>query len=236
MLPKQVLDDKRLTLSALRVLIALAKFADSNSGICPLDANAPTLVSLARLTGIHPNNVSKATGLLQARRWLKKTRQGGGRPTLFTLTIPDAPNPDSLGWDPKRYGRYCIVPVEIAGAHDVTLEAMRVFLALSMHADRTSGSCFPGRGTTSRLTGMHVNNISDATAKLERAGWLTRTQRHGHSNIYRLSVPKKASKEDRPSQSQRDYEDACSFPVHESQSAEYLRTPSPTDAAPEYWY
>lgn len=227
-LPLKVLSDKGLKLTALRVLTALAKYADPSNGICPVDTNAPTLDSLAALTGMHRVNVSKATGNLERIGWLKKTRQGAGRPTLFTLTIPRGPEQDgSAVWNPLAYGLSCFVPVEIAGDSHLTLEAMRVFLALSAHAKK-DGTCFPGRSRTSNLTGMHVNNVSDATRKLEEAGWLTRVHRYLRSNAYTLTVPKPTGKEKVPS-SPRGFEDIYAFSGDHYQALEYLRTPSPDE-------
>jgi DNA-binding transcriptional MocR family regulator len=233
-LPLKVLSDKGLKLAALRVLIGIAKHADPNSGICPADTNAPSLDSLAALSGMHRVNVSKATGILEKRGWLKKTRQGGGRPTLFTLAIPNEPEKDgTTAWNPMAYDFPCFIPVEFAGDSSLTLETVRVFLALSAHAKKEDGTCFPGRNRTSRLTGMHVNNVSDATRKLEKAGWLTRTLRFGHSNEYKLTVPDKPDKKEPPPYSRQGFEDVRSFPSLENLSLEYLRTPYPADADPE---
>lgn len=61
-------------------------------------------------------------------------------------------------------------------------------MALALHANE-SGHCFPSRPLISQLTGIHPSNVSKATRKLEKLGWLTKQQRKGKSNLYQLRTP-----------------------------------------------
>lgn len=80
-LPADAILDRRLKFEALKVLMALAKHADTN-GQC-----YPGRKLLAEMTGIHPVNVSKATRILVELGWLTKQRRNA-RSSIYHLSVP----------------------------------------------------------------------------------------------------------------------------------------------------
>lgn len=86
-------------------------------------------------------------------------------------------------------GRFLCLPMAAVLDRRLTQETLRVLLALALHANE-HGGCFPSRGLISRLTGIHPSNVSKATRKLEKYGWLTKKHCAGSSNLYQLHIPK----------------------------------------------
>lgn len=93
-LPVVAVQDRRLKLETLRVLMALALHADAR-GRC-----FPSRKRLSALTGMHPTNVSKATSALVTFGWLSK-HQRKGRSAVYVLQSPDrlATDPDDQDVD-----------------------------------------------------------------------------------------------------------------------------------------
>lgn len=73
------------------------------------------------------------------------------------------------------------VPTAIAADTRLTLETMRVLIALYPLQDKE----FPGRERLSESCGMHPSNISESTTKLIRLGWITK-----NGSEYSLTIPK----------------------------------------------
>lgn len=93
-------------------------------------------------------------------------------------------------WYWQREGdRYLSLPMSALTDRRIKHEALRVLMALALHADTTNGTCFPGRDTIAKLTGIHPSNVSKATKTLEELGWLTKEHRKGRSVNYRLKDP-----------------------------------------------
>jgi len=88
-LPMNAVQDRRLKLESLKVLMALALHAD-NDGKC-----RPGRACLAELTGLHPVNVSKATSKLVQLGWLTKHQRKGKSSIYFVKT------PDDLNKEPE---------------------------------------------------------------------------------------------------------------------------------------
>ena len=80
------------------------------------------------------------------------------------------------------YPKLSIVPIEVVEDRRLTLEQMRVLLALfAFRNDKNRNLVWPGRGLLAEMTGMHVSNISSATTSLAALGWLTKKGLGGYS-------------------------------------------------------
>lgn len=185
-LPAFALSDTCLTYEQLRVLIALLKFTNRETRTCYPDRN-----KLAVVTRIHPVNISKATSALERAGWLKKVRRGHGLSALYTMTLPHTAvsSEGNDGDNVSRTPPFAYVPIDILLDRKVTFEALRVFIALALHADKEDGTCFPGRAKVSMRARLHPSNVSAATRILVEAGWLIKTPRRNRSSIYKLTVP-----------------------------------------------
>ena len=84
-----------------------------------------------------------------------------------------------------------VVPVEVAMDQRLTLQQMRVLLALYTFRNRNTELTHPTREAISERTGMALTKISKATTDLERLGWLTKVGNGGRSQAtrYRVHVP-----------------------------------------------
>lgn len=84
-----------------------------------------------------------------------------------------------------------IVPAEVAMDQRLTLQQMRVLLALYTFRNRNTELTHPTREAISERTGMALTKISTATTDLERLGWLTKVGNGGRSQAtrYRVHVP-----------------------------------------------
>lgn len=82
--PIQVIQDSRLTLEQLRVLIALLSFGSKYGG-----SVWPKRALIAERTGMHPANISAATSALVKLGWLEKVGRGGfSKSACYTLKLP----------------------------------------------------------------------------------------------------------------------------------------------------
>ncbi len=82
--PIQVIQDSRLTLEQLRVLIALLSFGNKDGG-----SVWPKRALIAERTGMHPANISAATSALVKLGWLEKVGKGGfSKSACYTLKLP----------------------------------------------------------------------------------------------------------------------------------------------------
>ena len=91
---------------------------------------------------------------------------------------------------------FAIVPIEVCEDHRLTLEQMRVLVALLSFRGKNTDCVWPKRKQISeRCGGMNISNISTATTALERLGWLEKVGSGGHSKSseYRIKVPDLAS-------------------------------------------
>jgi hypothetical protein len=80
--------------------------------------------------------------------------------------------------------RFGLVPVGVLGDRRLTLTDLRVFCALATFANK-DGKCFPRRERITELTGLDKHQISKATTRLARFGWLTKN-RSMHTAKYQL--------------------------------------------------
>lgn len=85
-----------------------------------------------------------------------------------------------------------LVPVEVASDPRLTLQQMRVLIALYTFRDKNTELARPSREEISERTGMALSKISTATTDLERLGWLTKVGNGGRSQAtrYHVHVPK----------------------------------------------
>ena len=82
--PIQAIQDSRLTLEQLRVLIALLSFGNKDGG-----SVWPKRALIAERTGMHPANISAATSALVKLGWLEKVGKGGfSKSACYTLKLP----------------------------------------------------------------------------------------------------------------------------------------------------
>ncbi len=85
LVPLEVIQDKRLTLWQIRVLVALFSFRNKNT-----DTVWPSRAAISERSGMHPSNISAATTALVELGWLKKDGVGGhSKASRYTITTPD---------------------------------------------------------------------------------------------------------------------------------------------------
>lgn len=86
---------------------------------------------------------------------------------------------------------FAIVPIEALKDRRLTLEQLRVLVALFSFRGKNTNTVYPRRQAIAERTGMHLANISSATSALERLGWLTKEGKGGHSKAtrYTITVP-----------------------------------------------
>mgnify|MGYP002387598966 CR=1 FL=1 len=84
-----------------------------------------------------------------------------------------------------------VVPVEVCMDQRLTLQQMRVLLALYTFRNRGTQLAHPTREQISARTGMALSKISVATTDLQRLGWLSKVGNGGRSRAttYRIDVP-----------------------------------------------
>ena len=82
--PREIIEDKRLTLWHIKVLLALYSFRNKNT-----DLVYPSRESITKRCGIRPSNISKTTSELVDLGWLEKTGKGGTS-TTYKVTVPDS--------------------------------------------------------------------------------------------------------------------------------------------------
>ena len=81
--PIQVIQDSRLTLEQLRVLIALLSFGNKHGG-----SVWPKRALIAERTGMHPANISAATSALVKLGWIEKVGKGGfSKSVCYTIKL-----------------------------------------------------------------------------------------------------------------------------------------------------
>lgn len=86
---------------------------------------------------------------------------------------------------------FAIVPGEVIKDRRLTLEQLRVLIALFSFRGKDTNTVYPRREAIAERTGMHPANISSATSALERLGWLRKDGKGGYSKAtrYTISVP-----------------------------------------------
>lgn len=84
--------------------------------------------------------------------------------------------------------RFAMIPPEVIADRDLTLEQLRVLLALYSFKAADSDVVFPSRQAIADMTGMHLSNISTATSALEGKGWLKKDGKGGHSKATRYTI------------------------------------------------
>ncbi len=66
---------------------------------------------------------------------------------------------------------------------------LRVYLAIAMHANGDTASCFPGRATLVELTGMPPSAVSRSIGNLEKIGALDVVRTIGRGSRYEVVSP-----------------------------------------------
>lgn len=87
---------------------------------------------------------------------------------------------------------FALVPVEVLADRRLTLEQMRVLVALLSFRARNTDLVWPGRDALGeRAGGIHPANVSKATSALVELGWLEKDGNGGRSQscCYRIIVP-----------------------------------------------
>ena len=80
--PREIIEDTRLTLWHIKVLLALYSFRNKNT-----DLVYPSRESITKRCGIRPNSISTTTSELVKLGWLEKTGMEGRR--AYRVTVPD---------------------------------------------------------------------------------------------------------------------------------------------------
>ena len=69
------------------------------------------------------------------------------------------------------------------------IRELKVYIVLAGHADKKTRMCWPSRKRISDLTGIHPSNVSVATRKLEKFGYIEKEEFFGRVNRYRVLEP-----------------------------------------------
>ena len=85
-IPAEFLLDKRMTFSQLRILLAIARYADVVSGF-----SSVSVETMCECTGMARENVSRTLSRLHLRGWIVRKRMGKGFTNTYTLKISDVP-------------------------------------------------------------------------------------------------------------------------------------------------
>lgn len=83
---------------------------------------------------------------------------------------------------------FAVVPVEVIQDRRLTLEQMRVLIALMSFRNKAGDTVWPSRAAIAELTGMHTANISSATSALVNLGWLEKDGKGGYSKSTRYTI------------------------------------------------
>lgn len=87
---------------------------------------------------------------------------------------------------------FALVPVEVIRDRRLTLEQMRVLIALLSFRNKEGDAVWPSRKKIAERTGMHPVNISKATSALVQLGWLEKNGKGGHSKSTRYTIKAQA--------------------------------------------
>ncbi len=83
---------------------------------------------------------------------------------------------------------FALVPVEVIQDRRLTLEQMRVLIALLSFRNKAGDTVWPSREAIAERTGMHPANISKATSALVQLGWLEKDGKGGYSKATRYTI------------------------------------------------
>lgn len=83
---------------------------------------------------------------------------------------------------------FAMVPVEVIQDKRLTLEQIRVLIALLSFRNKSGDTVWPSRAVIAERTGMHTANISSATSALVELGWLEKEGKGGHSKATRYTI------------------------------------------------
>ena len=159
--PIQVIQDSRLTLEQLRVLIALLSFGNKNGG-----SVWPKRALIAERTGMHPANISAATSALVKLGWLEKVGKGGfSKSTRYTLKMPAT-----------------VAHLATSGSTD----AQRTVNRRSANAQRTLNEVTVARSATNTVADSATSTVAYSATRIE----LTIEQTRKISTRQRCYVPK----------------------------------------------
>jgi hypothetical protein len=92
-------------------------------------------------------------------------------------------------------GLLSIVPIDLALSRDLTLEELRVMIAMFSFKSKGSDVVWPKRETLAARCGYSANKISHVTSSLVRKGWLKKEGIGGRSTAtrYQITTPKTVS-------------------------------------------
>lgn len=85
-------------------------------------------------------------------------------------------------------GQFAVVPIEAIQDKRLTLEQMRVLIALFSFRNKVTDTVWPSRAKLVERTGMHPSNISAATTALVGHGWLLKAGAGGFSKSSRYTL------------------------------------------------
>lgn len=87
---------------------------------------------------------------------------------------------------------FAIVPIEVMADRRLTLNQMRVLIAIFSFRNKATGIAFPSREQLSeRCGGMALSRVSTTTTELCELGWLEKDGKGGksRSSVYTITVP-----------------------------------------------
>ena len=74
---------------------------------------------------------------------------------------------------------FAVVSSAIVGDRRLSLADLRIYIAISAHANRKTGAAWPSRRTLAKLTGYELAHVTRATGRLVQFGWLVRSLEGG---------------------------------------------------------
>ena len=83
---------------------------------------------------------------------------------------------------------FSICPVEMFSDKRLSLEDIRVLGAILSFRRKNTDVAFPSRAEIAGLTRMHVSNISAATSRLVKLGWMIKEGKGGYSRSTRYTI------------------------------------------------
>ncbi|MFN5744632.1 MAG: helix-turn-helix domain-containing protein [Methylococcaceae bacterium] len=162
--PIQVIQDSRLTLEQLRVLIALLSFGNKDGG-----SVWPKRALIAERTGMHPANISAATTALVKLGWLEKVGKGGfSKSTRYTLKMPTT-----------------VAHSATSGSTD----AQKTVNRCTANARRTLNEATVARSATNTLVDSATSTVAHSATCKEQAIEQTKEQTKTHKRMPALDRP-----------------------------------------------
>jgi len=89
----------------------------------------------------------------------------------------------------KKGTRFAIVPETLLFDPSLSNTDKVIIMALALHHNYQFGTCTPSRETLSKICGLSLNKISEATGRLKKLGWLDTQRRGSTSSQFILKDP-----------------------------------------------